>query len=483
MVLAPSRGGATTGLRQAARGVHRWLGVVLGLWMAFQSLTGIILLFADPMEHSLHAELTRYGNGDKGAAAALAAVRQAYPGEEIGVLATPAVSDGVYVVEAGEHEVYVDPAGPVVNGSRHHDAGFVALVARLHRRFLFDSLLGLPGGWIVGALGLAWLALFFTGLTTAAPDQLRRWWRADPPGLHRTVGVLAIALMVLVIVTGIRLAVPEASDRAWAAVTGSGLGRSDVPPQGVRITSDDRGGAPRDATEILGALQRRYPDARVARLLMPQPDDRVAPVIAGLSVDFDPGRNEHDYGGNTVVFVDQFSGDTLWVGRPDALPVARQAALLWSRPLHTGSLAGEGARLLWGLLAVAVATLATLGWITGPAPRPARHQEHLRWQRQARRRKAIARRQRTHAARTTRAARHRRRASRRLRRRRKVQAQTLARMGRVPREQELPPPPVHHSGGVVEIDLTDSVEIDLTDPAEVEPEDDPEDVSSRLPPG
>ena len=48
---------------------------------------------------------------------------------------------------------------------------------------------------------------------------------------------------------------------------------------------------------------------------MPQPDDRVAPVIAGISVGFDPGRNEHDYGGNTVVFLDQYSAETLWAGR------------------------------------------------------------------------------------------------------------------------------------------------------------------------
>jgi len=474
-------------LRQAASGAHRPLAVALGLWMAFQSLTGVILLFADPMEHWLHPELGRYGHGDRGAAAALAVVRQNYPGEEVGVLATPAASDGVYVVEVGEREVYVDPAGPRINGSRDHEAGFVALIARLHRRFLFESLLGLPGAWVVGALGLAWLGLSITGLTSAASDRLAQWWQRDAPGLHRAIGVLVVAAMVLVIVTGIRLAVPAGTDRIWAAVTSSGLGRPDVAPEGVRITSDDRGAAPRDATEILAALQSRYPDGRVARLLMPQPDDRVAPVIAGLSVGFDPGRNEHDYGGNTVIFLDQFSGDTLWVGSPDSLPAARQATLLWSRPLHTGSLAGEPGRLLWGGLAVAIAALASLGCITGRARRRAGHREQLQWQRQLRRRKALARQQRIHAARATRTARQRRRTSRRLRRRRKVRARTLARMGSLrPEEEEFPLPPVHHRGGDVEIDLTDRGEIDLTDAAEVDPdvdlEDAPDGASNRFPP-
>jgi uncharacterized iron-regulated membrane protein len=436
------------------------VAVVLGLWVAFESLTGLVLLFADPIEHWLHPELTHHGHGDQGAAAALAAVRQLYPGEPVGALAIPAVSDGVYVVEVGEREVYVDPAGPRINGVRDHDAGFVALVGRLHRRFLFDSLPGgLSGARLVGALGLAWLVLSITGLTTAAMDRLGQWWRRDPSGLHRAIGVIVVAPMVLVVVTGIRLALPAGTDRIWAAVTGSGQERSDVPPEGVRIISDDRGGAPRDATEILGVLQRRYPDGRVARLLMPQPDDRVAPVIAGVSVGFDPGRGEHDYGGNTVVFVDQFSADTLWVGRPDSLPAARQAALLWSRPLHTGSVAGEPGRLLWGWLAAAVVTLASLGWVTRRARRREARHEQRRWQRQLRRRRALARRQRIHAGRAARAGRHRRRISRRLRRRRKVQARTLARMGDV------------------EIDLTDRVEIDLTEKADVD-----SDFPSRFPP-
>jgi uncharacterized iron-regulated membrane protein len=467
-------------LRQAAWGLHRRLAVVLGLWVAFQSLTGIILLFADPIEHWLHPELTQYGPDDRGAAAALAAVRQLYPDEDVGVLATPAVSDGVYVVEVGEREVYVDPAGPRINGTRQHDAGLAALVGRLHRRFLFDSLPGgLSGARVVGVLGLAWLALSLPGLTTAASHRFGRWWQRDPPVLHRSIGVIVVAPMVLVVVTGIRLAVPGGTDKILAAVTGSGQARSDVPPPDVRITSDDQGGVPRDATEILAALAGRYPDGRVARLLMPRPDDRVAPVIAGVSVGFDPGRSEHDYGGNTVLFLDQFTAQTLWVGRPDALPAARQAALLWSRPLHTGSVAGEPGRLLWGSLAVAVVVLASAGWVTrrmrpGDAQRP-----QLRWQRQLRRRRALARSQRVQAARTTRAARARRHTSRRLRRRRKVQARIRARTPGVGWEAA---GPEADTSGEVEIDLTDVVEIDLTDGADAGVGVDAEDTSSRFPP-
>ena len=154
-----------------------------------------------------------------------------------------------------------------------------------------------------------------------------RWWRPlpagtgrTPPVLHRTIGFVVVAPMVLVAVTGIRLALPAGSDRIWAAVTGSGEGRYDTPPEAVAVTSDDRGGAPLDATQMLEALERRYPDGRVARLLMPDEGDRMAPVLAGVSLGLDPGRGEHDYGGNAVVFLDQFSAATLWEGRPDSVP-------------------------------------------------------------------------------------------------------------------------------------------------------------------
>ena len=445
----------------------RRLAAVLGLWVAFQSLSGLVLLFGDSIEHWREPDLTLHGPSDRGAAEALAVVRQNYPGEEIGVLATPAVSDGVYVVEVGEQEVFVDPDGPRINGASEHDAGFVALVRRLHRRFLFDSFFGLQGVWVVGALAAAWLGLSIGSLATAASDRFGSRWRRDPsqPSVsHGVLGVLLVAPIVLVVVTGIRLALPAGTDRIWAAVTGSGQERADVPPEGVRITSEDRGGVPRDATAVLGALGRRYPDGTVARLLMPRPDDRVAPVIAGISVGFDPGHNEHDYGGNTVVFVDQYTAETLWASRPDALPAARQAALLWSRPLHTGSVAGEEGRLLWGGLAIGLFLFASLGWVSGRArqarPSVARHPQRG-VQRQLRRRKALAQRRRIHASRAAREARLRRRTSRRLRRRRKVQARTLARMGRTPPATTSPVPDI-------EIDLTDTFEIDLTDRAGVD---------------
>ena len=458
-------------MHRTALAVHRRLAVAVGLWIAFQSLTGLVLVFRDPIEHRTSRGLTRHGHGDLGAAAALDAARREFPGQAVGALATPAVSDGVYVVMVGHRQVYVDPAAARVNGARDHDAGPLGLVARVHRRFLFDWVFGLSGPRLVGALGFASLGLAVTGLTGAAGGRIRQWWRRGqstgrwwrplpagsrrtPPVLHRTIGFVVVAPMVLVAGTGIRLALPAGTDRIWAAVTGSGEGRYDTPPESVPVTSDDQGGAPLDATQMLRALERRYPDGRVARLLMPDEGDRTAPVLAGVSLGFDPGRGEHDYGGNSVVYLDQFSAVTLWEGRPDSVPAARQAALLWARPLHTGAVAGSAGRLLWGWLAVGIVALIVAGYGARRVRTLSVRLEALRSRRQRRRRKALARRQRDQGAL---AARGRRRMARRLRRRRRARA----RIGIVD-----DPPIGFADDPAVEIPDDPPIEIDVTDTAQ-----------------
>jgi hypothetical protein len=205
-------------------------------------------------------------------------------------------------------------------------------------------------------------------------------------------------------------------------------------------------------------VHRKYPDGLVARLLMPPPGDRKAPVIAGVSLGLDPGRGEHDYGGNTVVFLDQYTAGTLWEGRPDRLPAARQAALLWSRPLHTGAFAGSVGQLLWGWMAVALVALVMSGRAVRQRRTVEGSGEERRWQRQLKRRRVLARRRRVLAARSGRA---RRRSARRLRRRRMIQARTRVVTVDVDRTE----PEVDILATAAEVDLTEPVlEIDLTEP-------------------
>jgi uncharacterized iron-regulated membrane protein len=382
---------------------HRTLAFVLGSWILFQSATGFVLVFADQVNAWSRPELYRHGRGDLGPQAALQEVRARYPGRFLGGLSVPAVSGGVYVVALGHEQVFVDPATARVNGRRDLKAGFTTAVHRLHQNLMQDRIFGVEGAKIVGWLAFAWLAAVATGATAALTSKVRarNLLRIRRGGglrtlfdLHRTVGLLAAVPLVLIIVTGIRLVFPVGVDRIWALATHSGRGDAHRPPPQVATTSKDRGGRPLDADAVVRVLHTRHPEAQIITLKMPQAGSRTAPIVASLSVGYDPLRGPRGYGRNTTVLLDQYDGQPLWVGRASDLPALRQAVTEWSLPVHAGTFAGTPSRLLWEALTLAVGLLGASGLGMNRLRRRLRRRPATRWQRQIRRRRLIAKRQR-----------------------------------------------------------------------------------------
>lgn len=77
----PPAGLMPTRWRPWARWVHRWVGMVLGLWLALVSLTGSLVVFRGEIEAALHPGLTRVTPGPGRAVLEdiHARVRQAHP--------------------------------------------------------------------------------------------------------------------------------------------------------------------------------------------------------------------------------------------------------------------------------------------------------------------------------------------------------------------------------------------------------------------
>ena len=403
-------------LRRRSLRVHRTVGIVLAVWVLFQSVSGVILVVGDQVDAWLRPGLYRHGAGDLGPSAVLRQVRAARPRASVGALTTPAVTGGVYAVVVGRAVAFVDPATGRINGWRDPKKGFVATVRRLHERPWSGRVLGVDAAHAIAGLGVGWLVVVATGLGSAlrrrnASRRRRRLGlrmslhpgRQDVAAAHRAVGLVVALPLVVVVATGVRLAVPDRIDRLWASVTGSGLARADRPAAGVATMSHDGGGRPLDADGAVGALHRLRPGAVVARLAMPLPGNRAAPVVASLSVGHDPGRGPRGRGGNLAVLLDQYDGHPLWFGRASAVPVLRRVTTEWSLPLHTGTAAGGTVlatplRMLWAALALAGAGLATSGpllrWARRPVPTRARQRERLarRHRRRARRRHSRRRR-------------------------------------------------------------------------------------------
>jgi uncharacterized iron-regulated membrane protein len=408
--------GGWRSLRRRSLCVHRTVGIVLAAFVLFQSVSGLMLVFGDQLDAWLRPGLYRHGSGDVGATAVLRQVRAARPRATVGALTTPAVTGGVYAVVVGRAVAFVDPATARINGWRDPKKGFVASVRRLHERPWEGQILGVDAAHALAVLGIGWLVLVASGLGTAlrrpAGRHRRRLRISLPAGrqdvavAHRAVGLVVALPLVVVVATGIRLAIPDPVDRGWATLTGSGLRRADRPPPGVATASRDRGGQPLDADGVVSALHRIRPGAVVARVAMPLPGNRSAPVAASLTVGWDPARGPRGRGGNLAVLLDQYDGHPLWLGRASAVPVLRRVVTQWSLPLHAGTAAGGTSfstplRLVWLGLALAGGGLAT----SGPFLRLARRPIPTR----ARQRERIAKR-------------HRRRAQRRLARRRQIHA-------------------------------------------------------------
>jgi uncharacterized iron-regulated membrane protein len=405
-------GGGRSLRRQSLR-VHRSVGVVLAAWVLVQSISGLILVFGDQIDAWLRPGLYRHGSGDLGPAAVLRQLGAARPRASLGALTTPAVTGGVYAVVVGRAVAFVDPATARINGWRDPKKGFVAMVRRVHERPWQGHVLGIDAAHALAVLGAGWLVLVASGLGTAlrrpARRHRRRWrigrhaGRPEVAAAHRAVGLVVALPLMVVVATGIRLAIPERIDRLWATVTRSGLGRADRPPPGVPTMSQDHGGRPLDADQALAALHRLRPGAVVARLAMPLPRDRSGPVVAALSVGHDPGRGPRGRGGDLAVLLDQYDGHRLWLGRASAVPILRRVPTEWSLPLHTGTAAGGTVlgtplRMVWVGFALGGAGLATSGPLLRLARRPtptrAEQRERLaeRRRRRARRRRSRRRR-------------------------------------------------------------------------------------------
>ena len=221
-------------LRQAMRpGVlwlHRWLGLTLGLLVVLAGLSGSLLVFHHELDVGLNPELAHNYVpcvAPLDIAGAVASLQRRWPRAEVGSVYLPShagASYDLYFKAPGvaDNEAMLDSCSGALLGSRDRDQiGFDAphLMPTLQRwhSSLFQ---GKAGRGALGWLALAWVALLVAGLLLAWPSPSQGWrralrvnWRGNAYrlhfDLHRSAGLMAIGLMLLVAVTGCYNGLPE----------------------------------------------------------------------------------------------------------------------------------------------------------------------------------------------------------------------------------------------------------------------------------
>jgi uncharacterized iron-regulated membrane protein len=336
--------------------VHRWLGVLIGLYVVVVCVSGAALVFRIDLQRALDPRLFTPSAAGPLAdpVAVMESVSRGYPQYGLSGVEAPTTRRPVYlayVTKGAEFRtVLIDPVSAVVLGDLPERA-----VVRALQDLHYNLLGGRTGRTINGVGALAILILCATGLVVWWPG--RRGWRralvADFSRgrlawqLHRAVGIWSVAVIALAAITGLAFIFPPAFravvNRA-SAVTVTRPPQSAVPADGAARPS---------WPQMLDRSRALAPGMPVARVVLPF-GDRGAFLVQFADRSPTPAGSEL-----RSIYLDQYSGDQL--AATAASRTWGDAVMASMTPLHVGGVGGATGRWAWFLFGLA----PTLLFITG----------------------------------------------------------------------------------------------------------------------
>ena len=341
--------------------VHRWLGIVLGLWFALVGLTGAIRVYEEPLDAWLNPQLLR--SASRGALLPPEAIiERARELGHVERIRLPQADGEVYRlllrslpqrrIGNPRIEAMFDPVSGTLLGTRSAETLSLAppyamqTVYELHR----NVLLGEPGSNIVGVAGTLLLVSAISGIVLGWPRSRAHWARLLAVNLrasitriafdlHRAAGVLAALLLVLATVTGITLVYTNYV-RDLVGVFSEVRSFPTVP---WRMSTDET----QPLSAVIKRLRADYPRHTLTEIRLP------AGQMSGwqfyLREDGDRFRL-----GDTIAWAHPGTGEVL-VERSDRTRSAGEAFMHWLYPLHSGTAFGTP-----GMIAMCVTGIAPL---------------------------------------------------------------------------------------------------------------------------
>lgn len=349
-------------MRRLLLRLHRYAGLLSGLFLALLGLTGSLLVFDHALDEIWAPETVTPVQAGSSAPLAdvLAAARAAVPGGAEPLRLQLARQPGSpHVVRfpplenaPGPLEVSVAPGDARVLAVRTWGEYPMSWIYRLH----YTLLAGSTGKTVVGAAGLVLLFLCLSGVCIGWPRTPGEWRRVLSIkrggnafrfcyDLHRTMGMYLLPLLVLLAFSGAAMVFPP----AVKALVGMFCPVDERPkphsgPGIVPLTVDQ-------AVAIGGEV---FPGAQLKRVSLPQ-GERGAFELT-FRQEGEPWSNH----GASAVWVDQYSGEVLAVW--NALQVSAGSRFLsWQFPLHNGDLLGLTGRWLICLSGPGLALLCGTG--------------------------------------------------------------------------------------------------------------------------
>lgn len=330
--------------------VHRWLGIVLGLWFALVGLTGSLLVFEDPIDAWLNPGLlTTPSRGPLLPPEEIVTRAAAHDLGSVDRIRLPAASGEVYRLQLRQSprrgarderiEATFDPVSGALLGTRGTETlglsspNLLKTVYEFHR----NVLLGTFGSNIVGIAGFLLLGSAVSGLVIVLPKKRAGWarlvWvnlRASATRIvfdvHRSLGAIFLVLLLLTTITGATLVYLNYV-RDLVSVFSKVASFPTIP---WRTGARD---GPVPFAQAVQTVRAAYPDQQLTEIHIPQK------LTAGYL--FYLRRTGDKYRlGDTIAWVHPATGEIL-VERSDRTRSAGETLMHWLFPLHSGTAFGR----------------------------------------------------------------------------------------------------------------------------------------------
>lgn len=373
-------------LRAISRQIHLWSGLSLGLLLAVLCLTGAALVFYIEIDSALNPlELGEAPTSPLSWESSVwddlvKTAHDAYPDPkgawafEVNGIAGPIPARFYPSQEHDGHHsarqmVWFSPDGKQVLRSDTWGQYTMSWIYELHMHLLS----GETGRLVVGWGGLATVMLLISGLINWWPRG--NWLKALSfkrkavfirrlRDLHKHAGLWSAPLLLLLILTGVLLALPGVKNQLLTTI----LLAPDQLPQPANVQPSD---TPVPLTQALDAARAVVPGSRLA--FVDVPTDSSSPYRMRVQVTGDP----HYRFPGSFVFVDRFSGKVLAVQDISKRNISTRVSA-WFRPIHDGSIAGLGTQILAIVLGILPTVLLMTGFLYWRERRNRKKQTHIK---------------------------------------------------------------------------------------------------------
>jgi len=346
--------------------VHKYLGLVFGLFVAVNALSGSFIIFYAEIDALSAPELRLVEPGERYLPLSVlaAGVREAYPGHALlsigryGSTERPDYAFRARIAEASAPgtTVFVNPYTGEVLG----EGTVPALLWFMHELHV-NMFSGRTGQVIIGFFGIAMLVSAISGIVLWWPKPrrvaraLKVKWRSPKHRLyqdiHNVSAIYLYVVMIFIILSGIILSFPEQS-RAALGLFGT---VRDTPRLAIPA-SDPGTGAPRlTLDQVERRLPDLYPNMTIDLVRLPVGAEGSYLVRLGYVDPFNRWLSA------VFVAVDQYNGEILSITDNGSEPAVTEIVDVWAIVVHSGHVGGVPLRTIVFLTGFAVVVLLVTG--------------------------------------------------------------------------------------------------------------------------